>query len=147
MVNIVVFSKDRGCQLDLFLNSFKKFFVGVNINDVHVLYTFSNEPFGAGYVKTISYHPDAHYVFENKGKFKEDLLKNIYLKNDFTMFFVDDIIFKDEFNLMCTEVCEFIKNPSIMCLSLRLHPGISYCYTMNIPMVAPEFLNGELLWE
>lgn len=147
MINIVVFSKDRGCQLDLFLNSLKKFFIGVNINNVHVLYTYSNEAFGAGYVKAISYHPDVHYVYENKGKFKEDLLKNIFLTNIFTMFFVDDIIFKDEFNLMYDEVYEFIKNPDIACLSLRLHPGISYCYTMNIPMVAPEFLGGKLMWE
>lgn len=147
MINIVVFSKDRGCQLDLFLNSLKKFFVGVNINNVHVLYTYSNEPFGAGYVKAISYHQDVHYVYESKGKFKEDLLKNVILKKPFTMFFVDDIVFKDEFNLSCPEVKKLDTEPDIACLSLRLHPNINYCYTMDIPMIVPEFLKGELLWE
>jgi hypothetical protein len=147
MINIVVFSKDRGCQLDLFLCSIKKFFIGIHINSIHVLYTYSNESFGAGYVKAISYHPDIHYVFENKGKFKEDLLKNVPLKNALTMFFVDDMIFKEEFKLSCHEAYRVITDQSVACLSLRLYPGINYCYTMNVPMTVPEFLNKELVWE
>jgi len=147
MINLVVFSKDRGCQLDLFLISLKRMFSGISPGNIHVLYTFSNEAFGSGYVKTIMLHPDVHFAFENKGCFKSDMLKLISMKKEFTIFFVDDIILKDKFDIGSPEVHHFLINEDIACLSLRLYPGINYCYTMNIPMTPPNFIGDKMIWD
>lgn len=143
-MNIVIFSKDRPAQLDLFLRSMKSMFPGWHMyRDVHVLYTYSNEAFGSGYVKTITMHPDIHYAYENKGRFKSDLLNLISKDKYFTMFFVDDNIFKNNFNVACDEVNEFVHREDIACVSLRLCPRINYCYTMNVPMTTPTFLDPK----
>ena len=60
-MNIVIFSKDRPAQLDLFLRSMKQFFPDWHKSrDIHILYTYSDEAYGAGYVKTITLHPEMH---------------------------------------------------------------------------------------
>jgi hypothetical protein len=147
-MNIVIFSKDRPAQLDLFLRSMKKFFPEWHkFNDVHILYTYSNEAYGAGYVRTITVHPEFHYAFENKGNFKMDTLNLIKKDRNFTMFFVDDNVFKNSFSLRSEVVKEFIIREDIACVSLRLYPGINFCYTMNVPMKVPTFTDSRrLVW-
>jgi hypothetical protein len=147
-MNIIIFSKDRAAQLDLLLRSMKRMFPESHKSrDIHVLYTYSDEAFGAGYVRTITMHPDIHYAYENKGKFKEDLLKLISKDRYFTMFFVDDNVFKNPFNIGCEEVKEFVHREDIACVSLRLCPRIDYCYTMNVPMAVPTFPeSNRLIW-
>ena len=148
-MNIVIFSKDRAAQLDLFLRSMKNFFPEWHrYRDVHVLYTYSNEAFGAGYVKTVTLHPEMHYVYENPGMFKMDTINLIDKNRNFTMFFVDDNVFKNRFSLQCEEVKEFALREDIACVSLRLCPRINYCYTMNIPMDTPKFLEEKrFIWK
>jgi len=147
--NIVIFSKDRAAQLDLFLRSMKRFFPDWHkYRDIHVLYTYSNEAFGAGYVRTITTHPEFHYAFENKGKFKADTLNLLLKERNFTMFFVDDNIFKNHFSLRSEEVKEFIIREDIACVSLRLCPRINFCYTMNVPMKVPTFTDSRrFIWK
>lgn len=140
-MNIVIFSKDRAAQLELFLRSMKKFFPEWSkYSDIHILYTYSTEAFGAAYTKTIALHPEMHYAFENQGMFKMDTLNLIDKKRFFTMFFVDDNIFKNHFTLQCEEVKDFVIREDIACVSLRLCPRINYCYTMNVMMTPPKFL-------
>jgi hypothetical protein len=148
-MNIVIFSKDRAAQLDLFLRSMKQMFPGWHRSkNVHVLYTYSNEAFGSGYVKTITLHPDIHYAYENKGMFKKDLLKLIEINRLFTVFFVDDNVFKNTFSMQCEEVREFLIREDIACISLRLCPRINYCYTMDVPMTPPMFSDGgRYIWK
>lgn len=148
-MNIVIFSKDRAAQLDLFLMSMKKFFPEWHkYQDIHILYTYSNEAFGAGYAKTITVHPGFHYVYENPGMFKMDTLSLIDKRKVFTMFFVDDNVFKEHFSIQCEEVKEFILREDIACVSLRLCPRINYCYTMNVSMTAPKFLEERrYIWK
>lgn len=145
-MNIIIFSKDRGCQLDLLLRSIKFNFPEINKSyKIHILYKYSNEMYGAGYVKTISYHPDIHYVLENNSDFKKLVIDLIDINKELTLFFVDDIIFKDKFEFSSEEFKYFLLSKDIACLSLRLHPGINYCYTMNVPMTPPKFLRDDLL--
>lgn len=141
-MNIVIFSKDRAAQLDLFLRSMKRFFPEFyRYQDISILYTFSNEGFGSGYVKTITLNPEFRYVYETPGNFKIDTLNLINPDKNFTMFFVDDNVFKNKFTLMSEEVKEFAIRDDIACVSLRLCPRITYCYTMNIPMQVPNFVD------
>lgn len=140
-MNIIIFSKDRAAQLDMLLRSMKTFFPEWHkYRDIHVLYTYSNEAFGAGYVRTITTHPEIHYVYETPGMFKMETLSLIDKKRQFTMFFVDDNVFKNKFSLDCEEVREFAIREDIGCVSLRLCPRINFCYTMNIPMTVPKFI-------
>ena len=65
MINIVIFSKDRACQLELFLRSMKNFFFEWSLCKVSILYTYSNDSFKKGYEKTRFYHPEFNYVLED----------------------------------------------------------------------------------
>ena len=49
MITGIAFSKDRAMQLRLFLESLQKNFV--DLEDTHVLYSYSNESFKDGYEK------------------------------------------------------------------------------------------------
>ena len=80
--------------------------------------------------------------------FKMDTLGLISKDRYLTTFFVDDDVFKSPFNLRSDEVKEFLIREDIACVSLRLCPRINYCYTMNVPMKAPTFLESKrLIWK
>jgi hypothetical protein len=146
-MNIVIFSKDRPAQLDLFLRSMKRFYPEWGLSrEIHVLYTYSAEYYGSGYVKVITMHPDISYVYENPNGFKTDLLNLITRENPLTVFFVDDNVFKDNFILKSEEMKIFLRREDIICLSLRLYPKINYCYTMNIPVQLPSFVEEKNMW-
>lgn len=146
-MNIVIFSKDRAAQLDLFLRSLKKFFPEWHLSkEIYVLYTYSTEDYGSGYAKLITMHPEVCYVYESLNGFKTDLLKLVKQENPLTVFFVDDDVFKEDFNLRCEEMRSFVNRNDIICLSLRLYPKINYCYTMDIPVKLPQFIEGKYIW-
>jgi hypothetical protein len=147
-LNIIIFSKNRPAQLDLFLRSMKCFFPDYSkYKDIHVLYTYSNNVFKIGYTKTISLHPEIHYVAETLGKFKENVLNLIDEDRSLTMFFVDDIVFKSHFTLYCKEVEKYAMIEDIACVSLRLCPRICYSYTMDVPITVPQFIGNDLyIW-
>jgi hypothetical protein len=105
------------------LESFK---LGIN-----VLYTYSNDEFKKGYDKLKSKYINVNFVFESD--FKKDLL-SLIKKKEFTIFAVDDQIFKEDFSINCDEVKQFERNDKILGLSLRLHPNLTYCYAANTPM-------------
>ena len=71
-MNIIIFSKDRACQLDLFLRSLKKYFKEFEELNFNILYTYSNDKFKIGYDKLFTIHNDSNlnYIKETK-KFKE----------------------------------------------------------------------------
>ncbi|MCK9445479.1 hypothetical protein M0Q50_01130 [bacterium] len=130
MINIIGFSKDRAAQLDLFIRSFE--YYSKEKYDIKIIYTYSNDEFKKGYDKLINYYIDIDFIKEQD--FKNDVLKNIDLKKKYTSFFVDDIIFKNKFSINDNEFKIFENDKSILCLSLRLHPRLNYCYAANSPM-------------
>lgn len=148
LLNIIVFSKNRAPQLDLFLRSLKYFFPVYYWNKViHVLYTYSNDAFKEGYVKVISMHPEIHYVLETQGEFKKNTINLIKENRYFTVFFVDDNVFKNHFSLYCEEMGKFVTREDIACVSLRLCPQICYSYTMDVPITVPRFIEDSLhIW-
>lgn len=130
MINFIIFSRDRSCQLELFLRSMKYFFVEFDQHKISILYKYTNQQFKNGYDKLIVEYPSINFVLEND--FKTDLLSLI--KNKYTIFFVDDIIWKEPFSLNCDDFNLFEKNENILTYSLRLHPNLTYCYTANVLM-------------
>jgi len=136
-VNIIVFSKDRGCQLELFLRSLRIHFK--KDKHVFVIYKASNESFGKGYEKTKqSEFENITYIEESN--FKKDVLSCILHNDPFTVFFTDDDIFIKDFDLENINFKNFKNNEDILCFSLRLNKNLEYCYTLEVDITKrPEF--------
>lgn len=141
MINITIFSKDRACQLNLLLDSIKLMFKNYNKYIFNILYTYSNEEFQKGYDIVQKNHKDFNYIKENNFKLNTiSLIQSV----PYTMFMVDDNVFKETFDFNSFEFNWFQKDLSIFCLSLRMCPRINYCYTENILTKAPYFLDTGL---
>jgi len=144
-MNIVIFSRDRGSQLELLLRSMKIHFKEWDECQISVLYTFSNYIFGKGYEKTKQLHPEINYKLEKS--FKQDLLSLMDKSEKFSTFLVDDNIFKEDFSIEDEKMKMLETDSNILCLSLRLHPRLSYCYPARCEMVSPSpYKNNKFNW-
>jgi len=137
MTNIVLFSKDRACQCESFLRSMKKYFKEFATHNIKVLYTYSNDNFKSGYDKLISEN-GKNVKFIKETNFKKDLLQNINTSDAFTVFFVDDIIWINEFTKTSQEYINFTKSTDTLCFSLRLNPNLTYSLPPNLQMTRPR---------
>ena len=141
MINIIVFSKDRAAQLELFIRSMKEFFKEFNDCDIKILYTYSNYEYETGYNKLKIIHSEHNIKYIKETKFQNDLIFLFDKSKPFTVFFVDDNVFKEPFSLEDKEFKTFSSRKDILTLSLRLHPRLNYCYPANIYMNTPKFDN------
>lgn len=128
MINAIVFSKDRACQLELLLNSIK--LNADNIFNIKVIYIFSGEEFKQGYEKLSVLYPEVKWI-RQIGNFKNDVL--IALNSDVTkyscFFTDDDIIYK---SISETDLVEKMESDQeAICFSLRLGKNVDICYTAN----------------
>lgn len=137
MIQKIVFSKDRACQLQLFLRSFYKHYKD-SVEDMTILYTYSDLFYGAGYTKLKKEFPAINFVLQQD--FKKDLLTIVRPKKEFIQFFVDDDVIIKEFNLESKEFINFRDDQSIICLNPRLGSNINFCYTENKTVYPPSNL-------
>ena len=144
-LNVVLFSRDRSSQLELLLRSMKRFFKEFNETKINILYTYSNDEFKKGYNKLFTIHNDNNINYVKEINFKQDLI-NLMNNDKFTIFFVDDNVFKNPFSLEDKQFKIFSERNDIACLSLRLHTRLSYCYPANSIMKKPNF-NNDMTWE
>ena len=77
-INIIVFSKDRACQLDLHLRSLAANFKEFQENEISVVYDFSDLEYIEGYQKLIA------YITELEDKRKHKLVNIIFNEENFT---------------------------------------------------------------
>ncbi len=149
MLNIIVFSKDRACQLELMLRSLKLFLHNWQSYSVYIIYNYSNSDYQQGYELVKKQHSEFHYLPESQEKinndFKNKVLECFSNNSPYTMFLVDDLVFKSFVDLIDTTFQIFVNNPDILCLSLRLSPNIKYCYTTNSFSPPPSF-DENLVW-
>jgi hypothetical protein len=145
--NIIIFSKNRACQLELLLRSMKwgiKEFKDIVIN---ILYTYTDGDFEIGYNKTISLHSDKNILWKKEINFRKNLIEMMDISKKYTIFFVDDNIFKSPFTFENERIKYFDKHDDIACLSLRLHPNLKYCYPARISQTPPKINdNGVFSW-
>lgn len=150
MINIILFSKNRACQLELFLRSMKEFFKEFNECEIKILYTFSNKEYEDGYEKLKLIHSDSNikYNKENKlTKFKTSLLFLFDKLKPYSVFFVDDNVFKEPFSFNDEEFKTFVTRKDVLTLSLRLHPRLNYCYPARLKQVSPQMdKDGVFNW-
>lgn len=141
-MNIIIFSKDRSCQLDLFLRSMKFYFDEWYNHKINIIYTYSNKEYSKGYDIIQKEHYDINFIKEKN--FKKDLLTLINKDEEHTVFFVDDNIFKESFSIYDEQFKILKNNKKILCLSLRLHPNLNYCYPARFKMNKPTLLTDNI---
>lgn len=147
-VNCLVYSKDRACQLDAFLRSFK--FQWKNWSEearLSVIWTYSDESYLSGYYKLLRDHPDVNFVNQKDKDFKLITTEAVDLSLPYTVQFVDDIIFINPFSTELPDFKAFSAEEETTCLSLRLHPQVTYCYMLNIYTQPPQLVDGKWFWK
>lgn len=135
--NIIVFSKDRPCQLDLFLKSMSEFWNDDCLRYVSVLYTYSNDCYRQGYEIVRNNYPYINYNLESN--FRSNLLFLLRKQNvRYTVFFTDDDVFINKFETGWTEFNIFTNSSEILCFSLRLGNNIVYDYCNDMKISMPD---------
>lgn len=137
MIDILIFSKDRACQLDLLLRSIKDNFKEIK-NNITIICKGSNEDYIKGYLKLSKKFP----LYTWKGE--TDLVQDIKLTvkkfiQDFSMCFVDDEIVIRDYSIK-----PFLKvlneDNDVHCGTLRLGRNIgNYCYTADLHSTIPDY--------
>jgi hypothetical protein len=141
MINILVWSKDRACQLDTLLRSLRTYIP----SNVVVLYTHSSDDFKAGYNVCKSNHPFVTFVKESD--FYQDTINcieemrsdNICLTTDDTCIFksVDDLSF----------IKKNLNNESVFSFRLGYNTVVQDHLSGTIqPPLIPEKTDKDLLF-
>jgi hypothetical protein len=148
MLNCIVFSRNRACQLDAFLRSLKLFWSDwKEYTKINVIYDYSEEKFLTAYKKLFEENTDINFVDQHGKDFKKIMVEQTDPTAPLTVQFVDDIIFINPFTIKCPEFEAFKNEPETTCLSLRVHPLITYCYMMNIASPPPRWeAEGKWAW-
>ena len=147
-MNIIIFSKNRACQLELLLRSIKWGFKEFDNNNFKILYKHTTEDFKKGYDKAMDMHSNDNIIWIEESSFKTDLLEMINKDEKNTVFLVDDNVFKEKFTIEDEKFRYFNNHGDVLCLSLRLHPRLTYCYPARILQKPPVFTsNNTFLWK
>ena len=149
-LNIIIFSRDRPMQLQALLDSLEKSmglwdFSKENTCKVGVLYKATSEDFQKGYsiIKNDKTQVTLLDQDDISASFKEQVKGMLNPKYEFTMFLVDDIVFKNQCNINLL-MRELQSNKRALCVSLRLAKHITHCYPTNQDVKVPqEILNSK----
>jgi hypothetical protein len=126
----LVWSKDRACQLDLLLRSAERFMPF--IDETVVIYKASNEFYADGYRRLIEkYYSCEWMTICEEFDFHWQILHFIKTAQDRVLGNSDDNV--------------FIRNvpinlPNVANLSLRLHPGVTYCQPAQLEIKSPGWV-------
>lgn len=146
-MNVIVFSKDRACQLDLLLRSMKRFWKEFLDIEIHVMYRYVDQSFKAGYDKLIALCPFKNVKWHKRYDFRVELLKYVNPSDQFTVFFPDDCVFKEPFSTACSQFDRFVVDKDVLCFSLRLSPRTTRCLMMGIDNDMPVFQYKGFQWQ
>lgn len=144
--DVIIYTKDRACQLDLLLRSVKDNFV--NVNKVWLLEDWSNKEFKAGYdkIKSLDYGLDINFIKQTRVNFYE-VLKTIADNSevDYILPFCDDDVFIR--NVDTTDISSYVDNTTIG-INLRFSSDLTVSYSRGDILPLPEFLpaGGYLKW-
>jgi len=140
MINIIIYSKNRALQLEACLRSLEKHFKEFALANIKVIYSATNSDFKAGYGKLMHQYTGGPIAFISQTAFRTDTLEAIDGTLPFTMFLVDDIIFKSDFSLNDSIFALLKNNNAMVAASLRLHRAATYCYALDANMTVPAFV-------
>jgi hypothetical protein len=141
-IEVIVFSKDRACQLEALLRSMERFLAYPHRTTV--LYTASDGDFEHGYDVLKDWYDTVTWLRE--ADFKSDLIGLIDEAGERgtrnVMFLVDDIVFTRHFN--GEQMIDLLEgDDDILALSLRLGDNIRHCHPRGAATAPPEFLDDR----
>ena len=139
MIDCLIFTKDRACQLDLLLRSIEDNFP--ELGSIKIIYNASSPSFLSGYQILFHRYPQHEWIEEtNLVKDIKDVVSTF--ENEFSMAFVDDELIVRKHDI--TPLLDTIRtNELVHCASLRLGKQVDYTYTANIPSPPPNFIKKE----
>jgi hypothetical protein len=145
-LHTILFSKDRACQLDLTLSTYKRHFREWKGNKLTILYTHTNAEYEFGYDRVKMLHPEFNWVKEtNFSANTIDIFNSD--SSPLVSFLVDDDVFINDVTLASPAVEALLRNKNILCVASRMNKNIDYCYTANIQTPPPGFFFEEGSWE
>jgi hypothetical protein len=129
---LIIFSKNRACQLHLLLESIEK-----NSKDlfdkIFVIYTYTDKEYFDGYSKLIERFPNIDFIVEVN--FFGDTMRIINMGSfEYTTFMVDDNVFYRELPINKEKIFNLFndQNNPISCFSLRLGLNCNYSHPANL---------------
>jgi hypothetical protein len=129
---LIIFSKNRACQLHLLLESIEK-----NSKDlfdkIFVIYTYTDKEYFDGYSKLIERFPNIDFIVEVN--FFGDTMRIINMGSfEYTTFMVDDNVFYRELPTNKEKIFNLFndQNNPISCFSLRLGLNCNYSHPANL---------------
>lgn len=126
---LIIFSKNRACQLNLLLESIEKYSNNI-FDDIIILYTADTEYLN-GYEKLKNLKNSDNIIFYKEKNFKSDLLNLIDDSYNLTTFMVDDAVLFNHIDINKTDINNIITN-DIICFSLRLGINCNYSHPANL---------------
>ncbi len=134
---LIIFSKNRACQLHLLLESINKNSKGI-FNNITVLYKADGK-YIDGYNLLKERFGDYNIIFKEESNFRNDTIKLISDKFTYTTFLVDDTVFFDKCLINFTEIDNFISKNNLICFSLRLGLNSVYSHPANLHYEIGEY--------
>ena len=144
-MNIIIFSKNRAAQLELFIRSFKKYVKNADDYTLKIVYQPTEPQYEEGYKKLMGMDY-LNIVYVKETNFHKNIVDFIDPTDGHIVFFSDDNIFKNEYDFYDEKMDIFNADKEIGVLSLRLHPRLTFCYSMNIPQPQPEFMENNIFY-
>lgn len=149
MIDCLIFTKDRACQLELLLRSISDNFK--ELTNIKILYKASKPEFDASYQILLNKYPEHTWVRETN--LVKDIRQIIFgFEQEFSMTLVDDEIIVR--NNEITPILNMLRKwpNEVHCASLRLGKLIDYTYTSDVKSPPPAFLKveseeGILAWD
>jgi hypothetical protein len=133
-------------QLDALLRSLKKNFVEYDSSYVSVIWK-GDRGFKGGYTKIKNKFPEVNMISEDTVNFKQQTIGCIDEEQSYTMFLVDDILFKMPFSERDSQFKSLGFLNMVLCVSLRLDKNISVCYATNKPQKVPPASDKLPMWK
>lgn len=139
---VIIFSKNRACQLNLLLDSIKEN-APLLFDKISVLYKSDDEEYLSGYQKLFEKYPSI--LFVNEKNFKKETIELIDDNIEATTFMVDDaVIFRKVMARKVDIIRPVVKENFIF--SLRLGLNCVYSHPANVNYVLGEHeIKGEYI--
>jgi hypothetical protein len=139
---LIIFSKNRACQLNLLLDSLKMN-TPLLFDKISVLYKTDNEDYQLGYQKIFDKYPRIHFFNENN--FRKDLFKLIDDEIEATTFMVDDAVFYNQILARKIDIIKPVVEDFII-FSLRLGKNCNYSHPADLHYELGEHeVDGEYM--
>ncbi len=139
---LIIFSKNRACQLNLLLDSLKTN-APLLFDKISVLYKTDNEDYLYGYQKLFEKYPSIYFFNENN--FRKDLFKLIDDEIEATTFMVDDAVVYKQILARKIDIIKPVVEDFVI-FSLRLGKNCNYSHPADLHYELGEHeVDGEYM--